>query len=281
MATDNAPNVNKASISITYLEDDVPDGLENWITMYYWDGQTWSRLASNRDTDENMVSAQVQGEGLYVLMATVDIRLSHTGWNLFSYPVQNTQTVTKALQSINDSYTTIYGYKWTGGEVWEGFSMYDKDVPDWVNTLDEMTFGTGYWINVTQPITVSLYGIISTTESLASAIPSPPATYYDAVQASGDFVPTAGMTVTAWISPTLCGETQLQEQDGKLVFAIHVASAVGGKQGCGTPGTPVTFLVGTHALTQTVTWDNGRPQNLTVASSKGELLYLPLVTRGS
>lgn len=278
-ATDNAPNLEKASISITYLEDDVPDGLENWIIMYFWDGQTWTRLDSSLDTDENMVSAPVQGKGLYVLMATVDIELSHTGWNLFSYPVQNTQTVTKALQSINDSYTTIYGYEWTGGEVWEGFSLYDKDVPDWVNTLETMTFGTGYWINVTQPVTVSLYGVISTTESLASAIPSPPATYYDTVQASGDFVPTAGMTVTAWISPTLCGETQVQEQDDTLVFAIHVAPEAGGKQGCGTLGKSVTFQVDTHLLTQTVVWDNSRPQNLMVASGEKTLVYLPIVTR--
>ncbi|MFZ4664766.1 MAG: hypothetical protein ACOYNY_47695, partial [Caldilineaceae bacterium] len=93
----------RSAILFSYLGRDVPDGYENFLSIYYSpdEGRSWQRLPTDLDTNRNQASAPVQGEGIYLLVVTVPIDPAlATGWNSFGYPIQTTQPVTQALASI-------------------------------------------------------------------------------------------------------------------------------------------------------------------------------------
>ncbi len=59
----------------------------------------------------------------------------------------------------------------------------------------------------------------------------PPATYYGAMQASPDFVPVAGMTVTAWVNGNACAQGHTLKVGDQIAYSIHVFA-----DGAGTSG---------------------------------------------
>ncbi|NJN68619.1 MAG: VCBS repeat-containing protein [Chloroflexaceae bacterium] len=279
-ASANAPDLRQTSISFGYLGNEVPTGEEHWLRVYFWDEaqQAWRNLPTSLDTYQNIASAPTQGAGLYALMSSIELPMKSAGWNLFAYPVQASRPVQEALQSIDGHYTTVYAYEAGATEPW---SVYDAGAPEWVNTLDRLSFGNGYWLFVTQPVTVSLKGATEDPENtenishLVSTLPNPPATYYGLLEPSAVFQPVAGMQVTATISGTVCGENKVRFVNGQPAMLVHVlAEWLGGNKGCGTTGSPVRFTVGSFQFPETYAWDNTRLHHLS-----GHRVYLPLLER--
>jgi hypothetical protein len=282
VASPNVTRVLTGSISIQYLGNDVliAGADESNLTIYFWDGDEWTALDTVLDTYFNLASAPSQGEGVYTLMASVKIPLYGLGWNLVSYPIPGTRPITQALRSISGAYAIVYGYVVT--DTTDPWRVHGVGAPSYVNRLHELRFGQGYWISVTEPITWYLGG---TSETLAASdvqspqnVQSPPATYYGPVLAGQGFTPTAEMAMTAWVNGNLCGQGQTMENDGQVVYSIHVlADGPGGATGCGAPGKDVTFWVGVQTMAPAAVWDNRQLWEL--ALRPGWRVYLPLVLK--
>jgi hypothetical protein len=277
----STPDLAGASISFAYVGSEVPVGQEEWIKLYYQAelSTTWHMLPTQLDTYHNTASAPAQGEGLYVLMTSIEIPLYSAGWNLAAYPVQGTRPVAEALQSISGTYSTVYGYE--GQDAEDPWKVYAVNVPAWVNDLKLLEFGRGYWISVTHPITLHLRGPSDGSWRANTALPLPPATYYGAVLPAGDLLPLVGMTLTAWIDGNLCGQTVLSETTSHgLAYAVNVeADDWGPYAGCGAPGREVVFKLVSQELTPIVVWNNDRVYEQTLTPWRK--LYLPLLMRAS
>jgi hypothetical protein len=250
------------------------------LTLYFWNGAIWTALNTVLDTYFNLASAPSQGEGVYALMASVKIPLYGPGWNNFAYSVHVTQPVSEALLSIQGYYTTVYGYEPT--DTTDPWKVYDTGVPTYVNDLEVLEFGKGYWINVSQAITLHLASVVS---SMAADVTVPllPATFYGVVQPGSGFVPTPGMEVTAWISGNSCGRAETMAVGGQVVYAINVLAEGDGEDdrgtaaGCGAPGREVTFRVDSRLMEPRVAWDISRLWEVTL--QPGWPVYLPLVVK--
>lgn len=153
-ASQQAPDLAGASISFVYMGDDVPPGGEPWLRIYYWDGMSWQQLPTALDVYYNNASAPVQGEGLYALMASVELPLYGPGWNLVSYPLYTSRPVTEAMLSLSGHFTTVYTYD--AADAADPWKMYDVTVPAWANDLETLQYNHGYWINATATVTWSL-----------------------------------------------------------------------------------------------------------------------------
>ncbi|MCP4544196.1 MAG: hypothetical protein GY832_44355 [Chloroflexi bacterium] len=278
------------SVSIQYLSNDVlvAGATENDLMLYFWDGNDWLVLNTVLDTYFNLASAPSQGEGVYALMASVRIPLYGPGWNNIAYPVQETQPVSEALLSISGYYTTVYGYEPT--DVTNPWRVYDVTAPSWVNDLDELEFGNGYWINVSQGITLYLASDTSASSqsvmhdqpprSAQSVVSLPPATFYGMVSGDQiDFVPTVGMEVTAWISGTLCGQGQTLAVNDQVAYTVNVfAAGANTHADCGVLGRIVSFRVEGYEMGTTATWNNHQLWQLMLTGVETRV-YLPLVIR--
>jgi subtilisin-like proprotein convertase family protein len=280
-ASPNAPDLSGTSISFGYLGNEVPPGEEEWLKVYFWDGDVWQPLSTRLDTYHNVASAPTQGAGLYALMSSIEISLHGPGWDMFSYPVQATRPVTDALQSIGGYFATVYGYD--AMDETDPWKVYDvTGVPGWVNDLHTLEFGEGYWISVTRAITLYLKGssgLSVAAEVDSSSLQNPPATYYGMVLTGPGLMPTAGMTVTAWIGDNLCGQGQTLEMGNQVVYSINVfADDLGRAVGCGARGRIVAFKVGSRVMIPTAIWNNNRVWKLPLSS--GFRVYLPLIIKG-
>jgi hypothetical protein len=277
-ASTNAPDLTGASLSFSYMGNEVPTGGEEWLRLYFWDGASWHPLPTVLDTYQNYAVAPVQGEGLYALMSSIEIALSGPGWNLLSYPVQGVQPVADALVSISGSYTTVYGYEAPGtADPWK---VYDVTAPDWVNDLDTLTYGHGYWINVSEPVTLYLKAGAYSTAGVDSGLPSPPATYYGSLLAGRAFSPEPGMAGRAWVGGTLCGQAQTMEVGGDVVYVVDVLADDGGSAaGCGLVGREVSFDLDSQRMEPTAVWDNTRLWHLPLSPVSEERIYLPVIVR--
>jgi subtilisin-like proprotein convertase family protein len=279
MATTGTPVVT-GSISFQYLSSDVlVAGVdEDLLSVYFYEGSMWQELTTERDAYFNLASAPSQGVGLYALMASVQISLEAPGWNLFSYPVRTSRPVTEALLSISGYYTTVYGYDATDST--DPWRVYDVSVPAYVNTLTDLEYGHGYWINVSQPITIHLPADSETLLTSANIPPSPPATFYGLVADQPGAPASAGVAVRAWVNGKQCGQGQTQLIGGQVVYAIHVlANGAGQASGCSQLGQLISFQVGSQMVTTTAPWDNRQLWHLPLGTTSGVKYYLPLVLR--
>jgi hypothetical protein len=267
------------SVSMQYLSNDVlvAGAEESNLNLYYWDGNDWDLLKTVLDTNVNLASAPSRGEGVYALMASVKIALYGPGWNLISYPVQTTQPVSVALLSISGHYTTVYGYD--ASDAADPWKVYDVTVPPWVNELEVLEYGQGYWINASQPITLHMSRMSDVGDSVSTGFPFPPSTFYGPISSTRRFMPAAGMTLTAWVEGTLCGQTIVTEVVGYgPAYAIDVlADDWSLSPGCGAPGREITFAVGSEPLIPAATWDNTRVQDFPLRP--WHYLQLPLTLR--
>jgi hypothetical protein len=295
VTTPGAPMMN-GSISFEYMGNDVlaAGGDETTLTIYYWDGTTWTALPTVRDPYYNMASARSQGSGMYVLMSSVEIALEAAGWNLIAYPVKQTRSVPDALKSIEGYYTQVMGYDATNQ--YNPWRRYIVGLPAWlapyINNLHEMEFGKGYFVYATDEQTLYLphdgaQSLASADEDLAAALASmpqhAPATYYGIVQASDTFMPAADMPVVAKVNDIVCGQGYTQEVDGNIIYAVEVYSDEPGvAEGCGATGRTVTFQVGDEMLATTALWDSSQVNELNLSTEPAEsnnVIYLPLITR--
>jgi len=279
-ATEGITNLDESSISFQYLGDAVPAGMEEDITIYTWDENEaeWHILATTLNPEDNFASARVEGAGVYALLTAFRIPLVAPGWNLFSYPLRTSQPVSAALASIEGEYSIVYGYD-ASQSTWEAWDVYGVGVPGYVNDLGELVFGRGYWISVTQAVTMYIGGSGGQGElSVASLPPQVPATYYGRVL--GGIGP--GETVTAWVDGHLCGQGQTVQEGGGIVYAIKVLAEEGGLPGCGAVGREVAFQVGSSMMHQTAVWDDSRLWEVRLSETAMPFdLYLPSVLRGN
>jgi len=277
-ATAGITDLNESSISFQYLGDAVPAGMEEDSTIYQWDENEarWQTLPTTLNPLDNFASARMPGSGLYALLTAFRIPLYAPGWNLFSYPLRSSRPVTEALVSIEGEYGIVYGYDATES-TWEAWDVYGVGVPGYVNDLEELAFGRGYWISVTQAITMYIGGTGGQSElSAASLPPQVPATYYGEVLEGT----APGETVRAWVGGHLCGQGQTQEVGGQVVYAINVLPEEGGPTGCGAAGRMVSFQVGAEIMSPTVAWDGDRLWEVPFSGSMSQFwVYLPSILR--
>lgn len=268
------------SVSIQYRSDEVltAGADEQDLTIYYHDGSAWRALPTVRNEYFNLVTAPSQGEGVYALMSSVEIQLSAPGWNLFAYPLRATLPVTVALESVSGYYRTVYGYE--AGDSLDPWKVYQVGGPVWLNDLQELRFGRGYWISVTQAVTMYLG---SGSQMLASAggMPGwPPDTYYGEVSGDETFVPAAGMNVEARVGDGVCGRGTVRAYGGKLVYVVDVVANDGSVHaGCGETGRAVWFYVDGHPMKPIGIWDNGQLDEMPLLPGRIEHVYLPLIMR--
>lgn len=275
-ASANAPDLQQASLNIGYLGQEVVPGEETGITMYFWDGTSWTMLDTTLNTNRNEASARVAGPGLYVLMSSIEIRLDSPGWNVMAYAAPEDRPVAEALASIDGFYTTVYKYQ--GNDRDDPWKVYDIAVPDWVNDLGMLESGQGYWINATEAVTLYLSGQSTSSASLMQSLPIPPATFYGQLEPWLHGTPRVGMTIEARINGVVCGQTQTRAVDDQIVFVIDVVAAGSGStEGCGVPGRHMTFWLDDQVLPIQATWNNARPRD--IASLRVERLFLPFIAR--
>ncbi|MEZ4517845.1 MAG: hypothetical protein R3C44_13845 [Chloroflexota bacterium] len=78
-------------------------GTEHTLNVYFLPtgGETWQRLETRRFV-ENMVVADLQEQdGVYAIMATIQMPALSPGWNQFVYPLSDPRPITDALRSID------------------------------------------------------------------------------------------------------------------------------------------------------------------------------------
>jgi len=274
VASDKTPR----TIEFGYLQREVPQGYENMLMVYFFgdDGRGWQRRQTNLDVEDNQATAPADESGLYVLVTTVEVPFYRRGWNLFAYPIPDERPVAEALGSITGSYSTVYGFNSANPD--DPWQVYDANAPQWVNDLDKLKleFGNGYWISVTEPITLRLQvaGGVPLTRSTAPiaalGIPvsrrTPPAVYY------GNLPIGLGpdISVTAWIEGKPCGtghvlpDKEPSTRRDALHYVIKVDAAdQGSVADCGVPGKQVSLKL-RNVEVATVAWDNTRPISLTL-----------------
>ncbi|MCA9999473.1 MAG: hypothetical protein KDE56_27105, partial [Anaerolineales bacterium] len=253
-------------ILFRYLARDVPAGEENGLHVYYSpdNGQTWQRLETRLNVTRNHASAKLQGDGIYALIATIELAPFSRGWNNFGYPAQTARSVAEALASIEGKYTSIYNYD-TGADEWY---LYDATVgsnfSNLVNDLTVLEYTKGYWLYATEDVT----GYIGVDAGVQSSFlwgqvvnfQLPPATYYGWVTAAAGFIPAAGMEVTAEIDGNICGQTIVQAHDGQLAYVLEVQAekVFGTANGCGAEGRTVVFKVDGLVMDDDAVWDTSQ-----------------------
>jgi hypothetical protein len=285
-----APSLAGSSFVVNYLESEVPAGEEPSLTVYFLAncgssgaGQppagaykvylpsvirggtstcnsTWQALPTTRDADGDLVSAPTAGEGLYLVLSSIDIPL-HQGWNDVPYPVSESRPVATALASIAGKYTSVCSYQ--ADDVDNPWHCYGGGTPpfggDWVNDLTTLEFGT-YWIYATQDTILRLKGPYGgAVVNQPDRSEPPPAIYYGEIQSGPTFTARPGMVVTAKMGEAICGQAQTIEVDGSVKYVIDVrAVAKNGEVTCGQAGGAITFTIGSHALSPTVIRDNSQ-----------------------
>ncbi len=150
-------------------------------------------------------------------------------------------------------------------------------MPDWVNDLKTLDYGSGYWINVSRPITLQIkvasdaggerptlsMGAPSFSDALGRR--NPPAVYYGTIQGSAGQSLAPGQDFTAEIDGQQCGVGKVlpADEDAKtkdLRYLIKVvATELGAAQACGVPEKDVKFKFGDTALYPALKWENGAP----------------------
>lgn len=71
-----------------------------------------------------------------------------TGWNLISFPSSAPVPLPDALATIAGQYDLVYTY--VAGDLADPWKKFDPTAPPFINDLNEMQAGRGYWIRATQ-----------------------------------------------------------------------------------------------------------------------------------
>jgi hypothetical protein len=286
-----APSLAGSNFVVNYLDSEVPFGEEPSLTIYFLPtcgssgvgpptapaglfrvflplmaksgtqqtcNPTWRPLPTTRDAEGDLVSAQTAGEGLYLVLSSIDIPL-HQGWNDVAYPVAESRPVAIALASIAGKYTSVCSYQTADVDnPWHCFGNWPPPFSgDWINDLTTLEFGS-YWVYATQDVTLSLKGPYGgmVVNRLDTGEP-PPTIYYGEIKSSPAFVVQPGMLVTAKMGDVICGRGKVIEVEGLAKYVIDVrAVAQDGHAACGQRGGTITFAVDGQAVLPVATWDD-------------------------
>ena len=265
------------ALAFSYLQREVPPGHEDTLAIYYQANNTtsWQRLDTIVDMDENQAAVVIpkdvaQGQGIYVLVATIEMASLEAGWNQFTYPNRDTRPVIETLISITGSYNTVYDES--------GHYIYDTTVPTEfitiVNNLEEFQSLGHYWIYVTQTVTV--YVDVPDFTGRAAGITLPPATFYGWVVPWADYTPVFGDRIEAYVDGVLCGEGRVEPLNGQLAYKVVVAAAYN-DNGCGTSSRHVNFTIAGHSVPMPFMWNNTQAQNPAPLGSVVNPVYLPML----
>ncbi|MFN8441692.1 MAG: VCBS repeat-containing protein [Caldilineaceae bacterium] len=278
------------TIAFHYLSREVPPGYEHTLNLYYLpDGEsTWLRLPTLLDTEEKLATAPMplspsQGEGVYALVATLELPRLLPGWNQFGYPLPQARAVSDALASVAGSYQSVYELVPDRPTAWQ---LYDPAVanthPEFaalVNDLQLLQFGHVYWINATKAITPYLDVAIEPANSV-EGIDLPPATFYGGVNGQAGFVAQPGMVIAAYRGAVRCGEGKLVTWQGAVVYKIQLLSKAE-RAGCGETGAAFDLFVEGQRVQESLIWNNHfahfRPVH--VGGQQSNSLYLPIIAR--
>jgi len=263
-------------IAFDYLQRDVPAGYEHTLRIYYSpdSGTTWQRLDTDIDIDDNRATAvmpgnDLKGEGIYAVMATVELPALSAGWNLVGYPLPGSRAVRQALASISGAYRSM---QWFDGSAWR---IYDPAVAQdhaifdgLVNTLTELQFGQVYWLYANQDI-VFFIGVPQAGEiTPASALTQPPATIYGPVLASG-------AEVEAWAGQALCATAAIVPLNAGSAYKIQVPAGM--SNGCGVEGQSLALKIAGKTVA-TAVWDNTQATYLPLEQGSAQsFIFLPLL----
>ncbi len=265
VASEAAPR----AIEFGYYQREVPAGYEHTLTIYHSpdEGTTWTRLPTKLTMDDNQATAPADESGLYVLTAAVEIPFYTAGWNLFAYPVPQSLSIEEALASIDCCYTSVYGFDLSNPD--DPWKVYDRRIASeqaWANDLTRLDFGQGYWINITEPVTLTLKVgpalPFTPTQVVALASPVsrrvPPAVYFGEIDAQPG---AADAQVTALVGGVEgCGAAAVAyDETGTGRYLIKVDGADAGPLSvCGRPDRPVTLRLGEEVIAENLAWDNAR-----------------------
>ena len=210
-------------------------------------------------------------------MSTLEIDLYGVGWDLFAFPVATTRSVTETLAPIDGLFNTVYGYQ--GDDSENPWRIYDTSVPEYVNSLDDLEFGEGYWIYVlTDTVTLRIKGMSTSSLNSVAGMQRPPSTFYGIIISNTNFIPTSGMNVTATVDGKFCGQGETLNYEGEVVYVISIfADSTGQYSGCGSRNKQVKFQVGSQPMFTTGRWDNNQLQELQLA--RNQSIYLPIILR--
>jgi len=147
--------------SITALLEPI-DGLYNSVFAYDAENQNWKSFNTEKpeflntlnEIDEKIgfwISMQLDASPVYLTVrgiasgeTTFNLK---EGWNLISYPALTEQPITTALADIDGIYTSVFAF--IDGE-WKSYS---PEKPSFLNSLQTMQPGYGYWVKVNQDVT--------------------------------------------------------------------------------------------------------------------------------
>ncbi|MBW6462047.1 MAG: cadherin-like domain-containing protein [DPANN group archaeon] len=114
-----------------------------------FEGNTLKTLENVQGFWVNMTSAdRLTVIGTIPTSTTINL---NQGWNLISYPFNESADISCMLSQVAGNYTVVWQYNETApGADYEKWTLNNPAAPVQVNTLDNFTKGYGYWINMTE-----------------------------------------------------------------------------------------------------------------------------------
>lgn len=76
------------------------------------------------------------------------------GWNLIGFPMDRALPIGGALQSIAGNYLRLFA--WEQSDTLDPWAVHDVAAPDWANDATLMTPTRGYWLYVTEDVTLTV-----------------------------------------------------------------------------------------------------------------------------
>jgi hypothetical protein len=139
----------------------IPAG-ENSVSFYYKDTAAGTpTITAAESPSQGWTDATQQQTVVLGVITTYDISLS-AGWNLISLPlIPDNSSIENVLASIMDHVEVVWYYN-AATENWLVYTP--GEAPDTLLTMED---GKGYWVKMSAPATLTVYGVV---------IPTPPAT---------------------------------------------------------------------------------------------------------
>ena len=130
------------------------DGMYDTVFEYDSLGNEWESYYTDEPEFLNSIERIIVSKGYWVnmvensslnvsgrLLSSVNYSL-YDGWNLIGYPSLIVQNITDTLLDVNDSFTSVFAFD---DNVWKSYS---PEKPSFMNSLDIMRPGYGYWVKV-------------------------------------------------------------------------------------------------------------------------------------
>ena len=142
------------------------EGKYNTLFAYDSIGNSWDSYYTDEPEFLNSIYSISPEKGYWVNLLE-DATLTFSGrlitqliynlkndWNLISYPSLTEQPVTTALADVNETYTTMFAF------INGTWISYSPEKPSFMNSLEIMKPGYGYWIKANQDVTWVFNGTV-------------------------------------------------------------------------------------------------------------------------